>query len=325
MQSPRVSCTPNLTYFMSFKRLLPTNLAPCVWLALGAFSLPACFPLPPTASSTHTWPAHGNQYYNYWDGKYLGCDSTGPLSWRLIDSAAFEDIRQTYNNSLDGSIVVRTLLDASRPITIDSTRIQTDLQWVKDSSVITGREYQVYLFLDRATAIISSLHGEPGTNHNSHPYIESDRNHGVVSPIPADSPMSSNRILIGQVHGHPAIPGHITLRRMSPDDSLTAVALQAPIYAIDAMDGTQGAAANIHRANPDPGSDVKSQDLCIGRTWGISGFDADSLLNIGLNALRIWGISRQPNFDFLRKIDSTNNPPSLASRQNRPHYSTASW
>ena len=159
--------------------------------------------------------------------------------------------------------------------------------------MITGREYQVYLFIDRTTATISSVHGDPGTNHNSHPYIESDRNHGTVSPIPADSPgmktASSSARSTATRHArrdHPA--SHVTGR------FLTAVCLQAPIYAIDAMDGTEGTPGSIHRANPNPGGDFKGQDLCIGKTWGISGFEADSVFNIGLNALHIWGISRSP-------------------------------
>jgi hypothetical protein len=297
---------------MSLERLLPSSL----WLAIGACSLPGCFPLPPTTTSTHTWPTHGNQYYNYWDAKYLGSDSAGQLSFRLIDSANFDDICKSHNNALADDNTIRSLVDASRLITIDSTRIQADLQWIRDSSVITGREYQVYLFIDRTTSTISSVHGDPGTNRNSHPYIVSDRNHGMVSPIPADSPRDGNRILIGQVHGHPATPRGITLHRMSPDDSLTAVCLQAPIYAIDAMDGSRGTPGSIHRANPNPGGDFSSQDLCIGKTWGVSGLEADGIFNIGLNALHIWGISHQPKFEDLRKIDSigTAIPYTIAAR-----------
>jgi hypothetical protein len=290
---------------MSSKTFFPFTF---VWVAIAASSLPACAPLSPTGVSTHTWPTHGNQYYNYWNAKYLGGDSAGHLSYRLIDSATFAEIRSNFNAGPDDSSAIRSLIDSSREITIDSARIQADLQWIKDSSVITGKEYQVYLYIDRTTATISSVHGEPGTNRNSHPYIESDRNHGIVSPIPTDSPRNGNRILIGQVHGHPASRGGITLHRMSPDDSLTAVCLQAPIYAIDAMDGLQGTPGSIHRANPNPGKDFKPQDLCIGRTWGggTSGFEADSIYNIGLNALHIWGISHQPKFEELRKIDATN-------------------
>jgi hypothetical protein len=276
---------------MSVKGLLSSSL----WLAIGACSLPGCIPTPPSVTSTHTWPTHGNQYYNYRDAKYLGSDSTGQLSYRLIDSAAFDDICKTHDNALADDNSIRCLVDASRLITIDSTRIQADLRWIKDSSVITGKEYQVYLFIDRTTATISSVHGDPGTNRNSHPYIESDRNHGTVSPIPADSPRDGNHILIGQVHGHPAMPGGITLHRMSPDDSLTAVCLQAPIYAIDAMDGSPGTPGSIHRANPNPGGDFLSQDHYIGTTG--------NFFNIGLNALQIWGISHPPNFAELQRIN----------------------
>src|SRR5580700_8221562 len=271
---------PKPYLFMSVKSLLSFSL----WLAIGAFLLPACAPLGPSSASSHTWPARGNQYYNYWDAKYLGSDSAEQLSYRLIDSETFFRVKNKGE-----------LIDSSLPITVDSTRIQADLQWIKDSSVVTGREYQIYLFIDRSTGLISSVHGEPGTNHDSHPYIESDRNHGMVSPIPADSPRSSRRILIGQVHGHPARPDGITLHRMSPDDSLTAVCLQAPIYAIDAMDGSRGTPGPIHRANPDPGGDFKAQDHYIGKT--------DNFFNVGLNALRIWGISHPPNFELLKRID----------------------
>jgi hypothetical protein len=276
------------------------------WLAVTAIVLPGCSPLSPPHGSAHGWPAHGTQYYNYWDAKYLGSDSADQLSYRLIDSATFADIRNTSRKAPDDPNTIRSLIDSSRLISIDSTRIQADLQWVKDSSVITGTEYQIYLFLDRNTATISSVHGEPGTNRNSHPFIESDRNHGIVSPIPADSPRNGNRILLGQVHGHPGSAGGSTLHGMSPDDSLTAVCLQAPIYAIDAMDGSPGTPGAIHRANPNPGGDFKDQDLCIGKTRGISGFDAGSVFDIGLNALQIWGISRRPNFEALIRIDKFN-------------------
>ncbi len=289
---------------MSVKSLLCSSL----WLAIGAFLLSACAPTGPSRVSTHVWPAHGNQYYNYWDAKYLGSDSAATVSYRLIDSQTYNDIRRSFNGAFDDANAIRSLVESSHLIRIDSNGIQADLQWVRDSTVITGREYQVYLFIDRTTGVISSLHGDPGTNHDSHPYIEKDRNHGIVSPIPVDRPCSSNRILIGQVHGHPARPDGVTLHRMSPDDSLTAVCLQAPIYAIDAMDGSEGTPGPIHRANPDPGEDFKGQDHYIGKTRGMPGQETDSVFNIGLNALHIWGISRSPEFDLLKKIDLSAKP-----------------
>jgi hypothetical protein len=285
---------------MSYQRLLPS----CLWLAISASCLPGCeTALAPAAASKYPWPTHGNQYYNYWDAKYLGSDSASGLSYRLIDSTIFSGICQTWPNLADVN-AIRSLQDSSQLITVDSSKIQDDLQWIKDSSGQSGKEYQVYLFLDRNTARISSLHGEPGTPQHSHPYIVSDRNHGVTSPIPADSPWNDARILIGQVHGHPAIPGRTILQEMSPDDTVTAICLQAPVYAIDATDAIQGTPGAIHRANPLPRQGIERQDLYIGKTWGKMGFGADSLLDIGHNALQIWGITHGPDFGRLVKIDS---------------------
>ncbi len=316
------------------------------WLGIAAFLLPGCIPVETTSGYTHTWPTHGNQYYNYRDAKYLGSDSADQLSFRLIDSPTFDEIVHSGDSGANGSAIVRRLLDASRPITIDNVQIQADLQWVRDSSLLSGREYQVYLYIDRNTAQISSLHGDPGTSRNSHPFVGTDRNHGTVSPISADSPRNStgnsnrnvsinrngprnsngpsnsSRILIGQVHGHPASTNGITLHCLSRDDSLTAVALQAPIYAVDAMEGEKGTPGSIHRANPDPGKEFAAQDLWVGKTSGIKCLEprdiagseasgakgaksASATFNIGVNALRIWGLSRHPDFDLIRKIDST--------------------
>ena len=304
------------------------------WLGVAAFLLPGCVTVETTSGYTHTWPTHGNQYYNYRDAKYLGSDSADQLSFRLIDSPTFDEIVHSGESGANDPAIVRRLLDSSRPITFDNVQIQADLQWVRDSSLLSGREYQVYLYIDRNTAQISSLHGEPGTCRNSHPFVRTDRNHRTVSPIAADSPCNSpgksnrngpsnsNCILIGQVHGHPASTNGITLHCLSRDDSLTAVALQAPIYAIDAMEGEKGTPGSIHRANPDPGKEFAAQDLWVGKTSGMKCMEprdiarpeargakgaksASATFNIGVNALRIWGISRHPDFDLIRKIDST--------------------
>ena len=62
------------------------------WLAVAAILLPGCTPLSPSRTSAHAWPTHGNQYYNYWDAKYLGSDSADQVSYRLIDSATFAPV-----------------------------------------------------------------------------------------------------------------------------------------------------------------------------------------------------------------------------------------
>jgi hypothetical protein len=309
----------------------------CLWLAFAAIQLPACAPqnlgnstlvasgpIIPASNHAALLPIHGHQFYNSLDAKFLGADHSTEVAYFLIDSPVFEAIRADYRDSLDDIDAVRRLDMTGRPITVDSAHIQADLQWIKDSTAITGKEYQVYLYLDRSTGLLSSLHGEPGTDHDSHPYIATDRNHGTVSPIPVDGPIDKNRILIGQVHGHPAKAGLITLHRMSPEDSLTAACLQTPIYAIDAMDGRKGTAGSIHRANPNAGGAVNSQDLFIGKTCGAPGILSNSIFDIGLNALQIWGRSGQPDFATLLSattaltLGTPNGSPAKPSSPHRP-------
>ncbi len=146
---------------MSVKSLLCSSLR----LAVGAFLLPACAPTGASRVSTHVWPAHGNQYYNYWDAKYLGSDCAATISYRLIDSQTYNDIWRSYNGAFDDANAIRSLVESSHLIRIDSNGIQADLQWVGDSTVITGREYQVYLFIDRTTGVIHP--GPPRWDHPS--------------------------------------------------------------------------------------------------------------------------------------------------------------
>jgi hypothetical protein len=68
-----------------------------------------------------------------------------------------------------------------------------------------------------------------------------------------------------------------------------------PVYAIDAMNGNVGAPGHIHRANPDPGPGDPIQNTNIGETMGTTGTPGLTI-NIALDALRIWGKSKSPDF-----------------------------
>jgi hypothetical protein len=280
---------------MSFQHLSHTWLLPAVTIAF----LTGCEPTrlsidsPSLPAATPSRPVRGTQYYSRQNAKYLGQDETGVITYRLIDSASFT----TITTAGAGHLQSQLLQDVSYPITVDDQTIQSDLQWVKDSSRAGKREYQVYIFIDRQTGQISSLRGEPGNNKNSYLEIQSCPGKGVVYTVCHHHPQVG-RILLGQVHGHPAsvIKGEQTLQGMSPKDSITAISLQAPIYAIDAMGGpTDGF---IHRANPNPGPAIPAQNLCIGKI----GDDADHF-NIGLDALTIWGITKAPDFQQIYAID----------------------
>jgi hypothetical protein len=280
---------------MSFQHLLHVWALPAVTIAFLAGCEPSHLSVDPPSSPTDppSDPVRGTQYYSRQNAKYLGQDDTGVVTYRLIDSASFTTIARTGMRQQQAQL----LRDASYPITVDARTIQSDLQWVKDSSQSCKREYQMYIFIDRQTGQISSLRGEPGDNKDSYLEIQSCPGKGVVYTVLHHHPQVG-RILLGQVHGHPAsnIKGEQTLERMSPKDSITANSLQAPIYAIDAMGGpTDGF---IHRANPNPGPSIPAQNLRIGKIG-----DAADRFDIGLDALTIWGITKAPDFQQIYAID----------------------
>lgn len=66
--------------------------------------------------------------------------------------------------------------------------------------------------------------------------------------------------------------------------------MQIPIYSIDAFYHSKGDATGINRANPD-GTTTKT----VGYTNGTN--NPGKPLNIGMEALKIWGKSGVPEFD----------------------------
>jgi hypothetical protein len=250
---------------------------------------------PSSTAAIPPMPVRGIQYYSRQNAKYLGSDSTGSTGYRLIDDSTFAHIRQGSNGAIDG-LASRELYDSSLPITVDNGLIQSDCQLIRDSSLVYKVEYPLYIFLDRNTGEISCIRERPGNNTRSPVEVIPSPRYGVTYPRIGSAPPDS-RILIAQVHGHPPILNdrEITVRGMSDTDILAAHCLQVPIYAIDAMDGNIGDPGHIHRANPDPGPDEPVQNTNIGETMGTL-VNPRSTIDIALDALRIWGKSKAPDF-----------------------------
>jgi hypothetical protein len=61
------------------------------------------------------------------------------------------------------------------------------------------------------------------------------------------------------------------------------------------MSGNVGDPGHIHRANPDPGPGDSVQNTNIGQTMGTLE-KPGSTIDIALDALRIWGKSKAPDF-----------------------------
>ena len=224
-----------------------------------------------------------DDYYSRRTGKYLGSDGAKTTDERLIDDDRFGETKAANNGTTSVSATVQ-LQASSSLLCVDDSKIQSDLQTVRDDSKSKKIEHQVYIIIDTKNSIITSRLGTPGTNKST--TLESYPIRAGFHQIDGtDNKRDANSILIAQAHGHPDsnVAGEITLSAMSPDkDVPTSQSLQIAIYGIDAMTGSGvlGAAANINRANPD-GTTTNS----VGCT---SGTGQSGTFNIGLDALRFW-------------------------------------
>ncbi|PUZ19329.1 RHS repeat-associated core domain-containing protein [Chitinophaga costaii] len=234
-----------------------------------------------------------DDYYSKRNGKFLGSDGASSTNMRLIDDDKFNEIKSNNQGTTNDEATEQLQSsDASSIIKVDDAKIQADVQAVGDLSIQDGVEHQAYLYLDRSNATISSTAGATGTNGES-----------TVSSFPAPSQglnyidsneKPRNKILIGQVHGHPESTSTETYteKTMSPKDKHTASDLQIPIYGVNAMfgKGHVGKSSNINRANPD-GTITR----IVGATSGTENHTIKKTFNIGADALKIWGKSGTPN------------------------------
>ena len=228
-----------------------------------------------------------DDYYSSRTGKYLGRDNSATDNARLIN----EDLFFGLNNNVSKDVVSSNLQGFSEVISVDGS-VQSSVQSVRDNSYTSNIEHQTYIYLDRESATISSVDGKSGTNSQTTLTSIPAPSTGVNFIDNNDSPR--NKILIGQVHGHPTStePGKVTQSAMSSADTNTASGLQIAIYGVDAMSGSggQGRPANINRANPE-GTSTNN----VGKTIGTGKHINRSPFNIGLDALKIWGQSGRPS------------------------------
>lgn len=231
----------------------------------------------------------GNEYYSRKNAKYLGTDGARTGGMRLIDPDAFNRIRNEYNGNTSDMSATASLEKESILIKEDTETIQADLQEIKDSSVRYGREYQMYLFLNLGTGLLSSEKDNfQGDNSNSYPGYKYDPLDAVNYLYNDRRPYS--KLLIGQIHGHPATTesGRETISEMSSKDRDVAMKFQIAIYGVDAMYGDIGDPDYINRANPN-GSDTRKVGMTKGRNN-----NRDKIFTIGRDALKIWGLSNPP-------------------------------
>ena len=84
---------------------------------------------------------------------------------------------------------------------------------------------------------------------------------------------------------------------MSGNDVSVSTSLQIPVYGVDAMSGKVGKSAGIHRANPDG-----SINNNVGSTIGTGKYQTTPTINLGRNAMEIWGNSKNQLISMLDKF-----------------------
>ncbi|MGM9865115.1 MAG: RHS repeat domain-containing protein [Muribaculaceae bacterium] len=225
-------------------------------------------------------------YYSDTNGKYLGTDGNDETSsvLRLISPENFK----SYSSNIS------SLETNSQIITIKEDKIQSDIQTVRDLSLKQGMENQMYIYLDKKEAEVSSIIVTDSDNKNTSAPVEYyPAETAGVNYATGEYPRC--KIIIGQLHGHPSIKDlrMKTLPGMSEDDKQTAKIMQIPVYAVDAMEGTGaiGNSVSIHMVNP---SGKKHTN--IGKTIGNPIKKKAKTINIGKQALEIWGRSGRPAF-----------------------------
>lgn len=228
-----------------------------------------------------------DDYYSSLNGKYLGSDGASTTEMRLIDDAKFNEISANNGGTTSGA-ATSELQGSSKVITIDEAKIQSDLQGVGDDSKTSKTEHSIVIVLDRSSATITSVAGPTGTNDQVNiEYYPAKATGASFHGKPGGS------VIIGQAHGHPASsdPNKITQKTMSGNDVSVATSLQIPVYGVDAMSGRVGKPRGVHRANPDGTINNK-----IGKTTGSGKYQTTPTINMGRNAMEIWGKSKKPTY-----------------------------
>ena len=228
-----------------------------------------------------------DDYYSSLNGKKLGSDGASTTNMRLIDDDKFNEISSA-NGGATSAAATTELQNSSKIITVNEAQIQSDVQGVADNSKTSKTEHSVVIVLDRANATISTVAGPTGTNDQCNvEYYPGKATGASFHGKPGGS------IIIGQVHGHPEStdPNTTTQRTMSGNDVSVSTSLQIPVYGVDAMSGKVGKSAGIHRANPDG-----SINNNIGLTIGTGKYQTTPTINLGRNAMEIWGNSKKPTY-----------------------------
>jgi len=240
----------------------------------------------------------GNKYFNNRNAKWLGSDSTAGDSCWLVDAMSFDSINTRFHG-ITGKEARDGLgrLDRVRIHINDSIALL--LQKTRDSTALTGKEYQMLIFLDLFSGNLSAVWAPAGENHKDSFDIKRSKSGFDYLPE-ADNMTPLHRMLLAQAHGHPKpIEEDLDLLRSQSDsDRCTAFKLQGAIYPVIAVDPQQGVQGELCRVVPKDILGHPRADIQVGQTQGEPA--KDSVFNVGLDALLIYSKGGMPQTDCLQ-------------------------
>lgn len=234
----------------------------------------------------------GNKYFNNRTAKWLGSDSTAGDSCWLVDAASFDSINTLYHG-ITGKEARDELgrLDRIRINVNDSIALL--LQKTRDSTALTGREYQMLIYLDLFSGNLSAVWAPVGENHRD--TFDVKRSKSGYDYLPeADYMIPLHRILLGQAHGHPKpMEEDLELLRDQSDcDRCTAYKMQGAVYPVIALDPRQGAQGELCRVLPKDINGPARADVQVGKTQGEPA--QNGVFNVGFDALLVYSKGTTP-------------------------------
>lgn len=267
-------------------------------------------------SGNETSNPPGNKYFNRITAKWLGSDSTAGDSCWLVDAAGFDSIDTRYHG-ISGKEARNGLARLERvPIHINDS-IALLLQKTRDSTALTGREYQILIFLDLFSGNLSAVWAPVGDNHRD--TFDVTRSKSGFDYLPeADHMIPLHRMLLAQAHGHPKPMERDLelLRDQSDSDRCTAFKLQGAVYPVIAIDPEPGVQGELCRVLPKDINGRARADDQVGHTQGAAA--KGDVFNVGLDALLIYSKGTTPNTSCLPEAITQSSHGSLATTSSPP-------
>lgn len=258
----------------------------------------------------------GNKYFNNRTAKWLGSDSAAGDSCWLVDAESFDSISTRYHG-ITGEEARDGLGRLNRiPIHINDS-IALLLQKTRDSTALTGREYQMLIYLDLYSGNLSAVWAPVGENHRD--TFDIKRSKSGFDYLPeADYMTPLHRMLLAQAHGHPKPMEQDLelLRDQSDSDRCTAFRMQGAVYPVIAVDPRQGAQGELCRVLPKAINGPARADVQVGKTRGEPG--RNGVFNVGFDALLIYSKGMTPQTGCLIEAMTQISHGSLATTSSQP-------